>query len=255
MERRGTVSLVGAGPGDPELITLRGLDRLRRADVVLHDRLIAPSLLDEARTGATLVHVGKRAGNHTVPQREIERLLVAHARAGRYVVRLKGGDPFLFGRGGEEMTALLAAGIPCEVVPGVSSALAAPAAAGIPVTHRGLAGTVIIVTGHQAAEGGDADWKWLARCPGTLVILMGLERIEEIRDRLIAGGRSPREPAAAVASATMPEQHLVSAPLHLLPAAVRAAELCPPAVIVVGAVAAFAGSLSAILPRPLAAAV
>src|SRR5689334_3861611 len=169
----GLVSLVGAGPGDPELITVRGLTRLRAAETLVYDRLVDPRLVAEAPADAERVFVGKAAGYAALEQDDIETLMIARARAGRRVVRLKGGDPFVFGRGGEEVEALVAAGVPVEVVPGITSAIAAPASAGIPVTHRGLASSVTIVTGHDAPDktGNAVDWDWLAASQGTLVIL------------------------------------------------------------------------------------
>src|SRR5437588_5460621 len=178
MRRVGIVSLVGAGPGAPELLPLRAMRCLQRAEVVVYDRLIDPRILDHAPARAQRIFVGKAAGRASMSQRDIEAVLIEHALEGRDVVRLKGGDPFLFGRGGEEVEALTAAGIPYDVVPGVSSALAVPASAGIPVTHRRLASSVTVITGHEDPEKFESsiDWAWAARAPGTLVILMGLER-------------------------------------------------------------------------------
>ncbi len=176
--RVGTVALVGAGPGDPGLMTVRGLELLRRAQVVVYDRLVDPRLLDEAPR-ARRIFAGKASGHHALPQEQINALLILHARRGRRVVRLKGGDPFVFGRGGEEAEALAGARIPFEVVPGVSSALAAPAYAGIPVTHRGVASSFTVVTGHGSApgQGSSVDWARLARASDTLVVLMGVESL------------------------------------------------------------------------------
>jgi uroporphyrin-III C-methyltransferase len=243
--RRGKAYLVGAGPGRADLITVRGLNLLRKADVVIYDRLIARELLDEIRPGAERIFVGKESGHHTLPQTEINALLVARVRLGKQVVRLKGGDPFVFGRGGEEAQALAEAGLPFEIVPGVSSAVAVPAYAGIPVTQRGLSSAFAVVTGHEldgkAAPG--ADWDALARMP-TLVILMGVERIEGIAARLIAAGRSATTPAAAISQGATDHQRVVTATLAELPAALAAAQLPAPAVIVVGEVAALAGQLA-----------
>lgn len=232
----GSVSIVGAGPGDPELITVRGLARVRAADVLVYDRLVAPELIAEAPAGAERVFVGKARGFAALDQRGIEALLIARAGAGKHVVRLKGGDPYLFGRGGEEAAALAAAGIPVEVVPGVSSALAVPASAGIPVTHRELASSLTVVTGHEdpAKPESALDWDWLAASTGTLVILMGLSQLPRIRDRLIAGGRAAETPAAAIASGTLPDQRVVTASLADLPEAVAAAQLAAPALVIVG---------------------
>lgn len=241
MRAGGTVSLVGAGPGDPELITLRGLRRLRSADVVVYDRLIDPRLLEEVPARAERIFVGKARGLAALDQRAIEAIMVERARAGKRVVRLKGGDPFVFGRGGEEIEALVAAGVACEVVPGITSAVAVPAGAGIPVTHRELSSALTVVTGHEdpAKSSTSVDWDWLARGSGTLVVLMGLERLESICNRLIAGGRSPRTPAAVISAGTMPQQRTVVAPLADLAGTVEAADLPSPAIIVVGDVVRF----------------
>src|SRR5262245_28171318 len=180
--RPGVVYLVGAGPGDPGLMTVRSLELLASAEVVLHDRLIPPGALDGTRQDAELVDVGKRPGSAETPQREIEELMTERARAGRSVVRLKGGDPFVFGRGGEEAEALAAAGVPFEVVPGVTAGVAAPAYAGIPLTHRADASAVAFVTGHEdpAKDDSGLDWDALARFPGTLVLYMGVRRLPEV---------------------------------------------------------------------------
>src|SRR5215212_9514747 len=233
---RGRVSIVGAGPGDPELITVRALVRIRSAEVLVYDRLVDPALIDEAPPTAERVFAGKARGFAALEQHEIEALLIARALAGKHVVRLKGGDPYIFGRGGEEVATLVAAGIPVEVVPGVSSALAVPASAGIPVTHRDLSSSLTIVTGHEDPAKPEAavDWDWLAGSNGTLVILMGLSQLPGIRDRLIAGGRSPETPAAAIAGGTRPDQRVVTASLADLPEVVAAAQLVAPALIVVG---------------------
>lgn len=242
--RRGKAFLVGAGPGRADLITVRGLQLLHRADVVIYDRLIAQELLDEIRPGAECIFVGKESGRHTLSQEEINGLLVSRVRLGKQVVRLKGGDPFVFGRGGEEAAALAAAGLPFEIVPGVSSAISVPAFAGIPLTHRGVSNTFAVVTGHaQAGAPDSADWEALARMP-TLVILMGLERIDAIVERLLAAGRSAETPAAAIGWGTTDRQQVVAAALRDLPGAVAAAALPAPAVIVVGEVAALRDQLA-----------
>jgi uroporphyrin-III C-methyltransferase len=225
------VSLVGAGPGDPELLTLRALRRLQTAEAVVHDRLVSAEVLEYAHPAAERFDVGKAPGGRGRTQDEINELLVQLGRLGRRVVRLKGGDPFVFGRGGEEALALARAGVAFEVVPGISAALAAPAAAGIPVTHRGLSGSVTVVNGHDAEQ---HDWSALARSGGTLVFLMAVEHLEEIVDRLLSGGRAADEPAAVVQWATTPKQRFLSAPLASIAAATRAAGLEPPAVLVVG---------------------
>jgi uroporphyrinogen III methyltransferase/synthase len=231
-----TVYLVGAGPGDPGLLTRRGAELLARADVVVYDRLAHPSLLDLAPAGAERVAAGKAPGRAELTQDEINRVLVEHGRSGATVVRLKGGDPFVFGRGGEEAEALAAAGVPFEVVPGVTSAIAAPAYAGIPVTHRGLSTHFTVVTGHEdpTKDHADVDWDALARAGGTLVILMGAGRVGEIAKRLVAGGRDPATPVAAVRNGTRPDQQTVRATL----ATIADAGVQPPAAIVVGPVAA-----------------
>ena len=232
----GTVLLVGAGPGDPGLLTRAGEAALRLADVVLHDALANDALLVLA-PGAEKVFVGKRSGAAPVPQEETNALLVAHARAGRRVVRLKGGDPFVFGRGGEEALACAAAGVPCRVIPGVTSAFAAPAAAGIPVTHRGVSKGVLVLHGRSGEE---QDWGAAARAAGTIVVLMGVERVEEICARLLEAGRPASEPAALVAQGTLPAQVVVAATLGTLAAAVQEAGSPTPGVLVFGAVGAVA---------------
>jgi uroporphyrinogen III methyltransferase/synthase len=231
-----TVYLVGAGPGDPGLFTRRGEELLRAADVVVHDRLGTAQLLPLARVGARLIDVGKAAGRAAMTQDEINALLVDEGRSGGCVVRLKGGDPFVFGRGGEEAEALRGAGIAYEVVPGVTSAIAAPSYAGIPVTHRGLSTSVTIVTGHEDPAKGtfDTDWDALGRAGGTLVILMGAGHLAQIAERLIASGRAADTPVAAVRWGTTPEQHTVRTTL----AAAAKAGIEAPSAIVVGPVAA-----------------
>jgi uroporphyrinogen III methyltransferase / synthase len=231
-----TVYLVGAGPGDPGLITLRGADLLRRADVVVYDRLVHPSLVELAPSGAARVYVGKAPGDAEIDQGAINDLLVDRGRDTDTVVRLKGGDPFVFGRGGEEAEALAAAGVPFEVVPGITSAVAAPAYAGVPVTHRGRSTHFTVVTGHEdpEKEGSGVDWAGLARAGGTLVILMGAGRVAEIADRLVAGGLAPDTPVAAVRHGTRTDQQTVRATL----ATVAGAGVHAPAAIVVGEVAA-----------------
>jgi uroporphyrin-III C-methyltransferase len=242
--RRTCVSFVGAGPGDPELITVRGARALAMADVVVYDRLVAPSLLDLAPPEAERIYVGKEPGRAAVPQREIERLLVDHALAGAIVVRLKGGDPFVFGRGSEEVAACTAAGIPCDVVPGVSSAMAAPAAAGIPVTHRGVARSFAVVTGSTAHD----DEVDLSRVAGadTLVVLMAAGRLARTCADLIAAGRPADQPAAIVQWAWTPDQRSVLGTLADLPLLAEAASIGPPATLVVGEVATLPGELEPI---------
>jgi uroporphyrinogen III methyltransferase/synthase len=230
-----TVYLVGAGPGDPGLLTVRGAELLARAEVVVFDRLAHPSLLDLAPASAARIDVGKAPGRVAMDQDGINATLVEHGLAGRRVVRLKGGDPFVFGRGGEEAEALIDAGVPFEVVPGITSAIAAPAYAGIPVTHRGLSTHVTIVTGHEDPAKGttDTDWPALARAGGTLVILMGAGRLESIVDLLIANGRPPDTPVAAVRWGTRAEQSTTRATLSTI----TALGVASPSAIVVGPVA------------------
>ncbi|MDP9350576.1 MAG: uroporphyrinogen-III C-methyltransferase [Chloroflexota bacterium] len=235
---RGFVSLVGAGPGDPELLTLRALKRLRQAEAVVYDRLIAPELLDHCPPTAERHDVGKIPGRHGHGrQEEINSLLVSLGEAGKRVVRLKGGDPFVFGRGGEEALALAEAGVPFETVPGVSSALAAPAAAGIPVTHRGLSTSVTIATGHPRTGGPEDaghDWAALAAMRGTLVFLMAVENLEHITGRLLDHGRPTDEPAALVRWGTTSQQTVLTASLGRIATVAREREIQPPAVLVVG---------------------
>jgi len=243
-----TVYLVGAGPGDPGLITRRGAEVLSRADVVVYDRLVAPALLELAPPGARRIDVGKAPGDDTAArQARINAVLVEEGAAGRTVVRLKGGDPFVFGRGGEEALALRQAGVAFEVVPGVTSAFAAPAYAGVPVTHRGLASSVTVVTGNvvDPAAGG-VDWASLARVGGTIVVLMGIERRAEVAARLIEGGRAADTPVVIVHRGSMPDQHVVRTTLGAL----GSAPLDAPATIVVGAVAGL--DLEWFAPGPLA---
>jgi uroporphyrinogen III methyltransferase/synthase len=236
---RGTVALVGAGPGDPGLITVRGLQLLRRAQVVVYDRLVHPSLLDEAPR-ARRVFAGKASGHHTLPQEQITALLILHARRGRRVVRLKGGDPFVFGRGGEEAEALARAGIRFEVVPGVSSAVAVPAYAGIPLTHRGVASSFAVVTGHEEVDKRRAsvDWARLARSVDTLVVLMGVTSLPRIAATLIAHGRAASTPVALVRWGTTELQETVTGTLADIARRAARARLEPPVVIVIGDVVA-----------------
>ncbi|HET6318189.1 MAG TPA: siroheme synthase CysG [Chloroflexota bacterium] len=238
---RALVSLVGAGPGDPELLTLRALRRLRAADAVVHDRLVSDAVLQFAAPHAVRYDVGKAAGGAGTDQRDIETLLVSLARRGQRVVRLKGGDPFVFGRGGEEALALARAGIAYEIVPGVSAALAAPAAAGIPVTHRDLSPSVTIATGQTRQS---HDWQALAHSAGTLVFLMAVERLDSIAQRLLEHGRAADEPAAIVQWATTPRQQTVVATLGGIVQAARGADIEPPAVLVVGPTAALSTQLA-----------
>jgi uroporphyrinogen III methyltransferase/synthase len=251
--RPGVVYLVGAGPGDPGLITARALELIASADVILHDRLIVPEALAGARDDAELLYVGKEPGDDSVSQEEIEQRLIAEARANRSVVRLKGGDPFVFGRGGEEAEALAAADVPFEVVPGVTAGVAAPAYAGIPVTHREDASAVAFVTGHEDPDKAESglDWNALARFPGTLVLYMGVKRLPEIVAALTDAGRDPAEPAAAVERGTLPGQRAVTATLAELPQAVAEADLRPPSILLFGPAAARREAIEWLERRPL----
>lgn len=239
-KKTGCVYLVGAGCGEADLITVRGLSLLRRCDTAVYDDLIAAELLEELPPGAESIYVGKRSGKHALPQEEICALLAAKAGEGRVVVRLKGGDPFVFGRGGEEALALQAAGIPWEAVPGISSAIAIPGQAGIPVTHRGLSQSVHIVTAHTAhtPDGLPEGLDGLAGQSGTLVLLMGLERLERIAGRLIQAGMSPDTPAAVLSGGNAPRPAAVRGTLADIAPRCRTAGVLPPAVIVVGGSAA-----------------
>jgi len=237
--RPGKVWLVGAGPGDPELLTLKAVRVLGSADVVVHDRLVSAEILELAPAGARRLYVGKRKARHALPQDDINALLVGLAREGLSVVRLKGGDPFLFGRGGEEVLACRAAAIPCEVVPGVSAALSAAAGAGAPLTHRGLAQAVTFVTGHAQTSGApDLDWAALA-CPNqTVVVYMGLSTAPMIAERLIAAGRAPTTPVAIVENASHAAERRVVTTLRGLCEAV--ADFEGPAILIIGEVSALA---------------
>jgi uroporphyrinogen III methyltransferase/synthase len=255
----GRVYLVGAGPGDPGLLTVRAVELIAAADVVLYDRLIPTAALDGARADAELVFVGKEGGGPSVPQERTQELMIERARGGRTVVRLKGGDPFVFGRGGEEALALLAAGIPFEVVPGVTAGVAASAYAGIPVTHRGLARAVALVTGQTRGDAvaneeddyEEIDWRALAKFPGTLVLYMGVRRLEEIAASLIDAGRPGSQPAAVVEAGTLPRQRTVTGTLATIAQIARDAGIRAPAITVVGPVAALAEQLAWLPERPL----
>lgn len=249
----GRVSLVGAGPGDPGLITLAAVETLAQAEVVVYDRLVNPQLVELAPAAAERVFVGKSPKGHTMSQDEINALLVARGREGRRVVRLKGGDPFVFGRGGEEGEALHAADVPFEVIPGITSAIAAPAYAGIPVTHRGLAASVAFVTGHEdptKAER-DVDWEKLATAVDTLVLLMGVGQLPQIIERLIAAGRDAATPAALIEWGTLPRQRTVVATLGDIVAKAAEAGIGSPAVAVVGDVVRMREALRWFDKRPL----
>ena len=239
MEKQGKVWLVGAGPSDPGLLTLKGKQLLEQAQVVVYDALVSAAILAMIPNDAELIYVGKRAGNHPVPQHQINQILLAKAQEGKRVVRLKGGDPFLFGRGGEELELLAAHHIPFEVVPGITSALAVPAYNGIPVTHRDYCSSVHIITAHSK-KGGELKINFPALCAleGTLVFLMGVESCPALCAGLLEAGKEPRTPAAAVYRGTTPAQRTVRSTLAELPRAVEDAGLAAPAVLVIGPVAA-----------------
>jgi uroporphyrinogen III methyltransferase / synthase len=251
--RAGVVYLVGAGPGDPGLMTARSLELIAAADSIYYDRLIPDGALDGARENTELIYVGKQPGVPSVPQDEIGERLIEAAKAGRSVVRLKGGDPFVFGRGGEEGEALRAAGVEFEVVPGVTAGVAATAYAGIPVTHRDDASAVAFVTGHEDPEKVETalDWPALAAFPGTLVFYMGVKRLSENAASLIAGGRDPEQPAAAIERGTWPGQRTVIATLGTIAASVEREAIKAPALIVIGDVAARREDLHWLERRPL----
>jgi uroporphyrin-III C-methyltransferase len=236
------VSIVGAGPGDPDLISVKGLQRLRQADVVLHDRLVHPQLLEEARADANVIDVGKRRGREDERQVEIHRLMISHALEGDTVCRLKGGDGFIFGRGGEEIEALLKAQIPFEVIPGISSVIAGPAAAGIPLTHRDYTHGFLVIAGSRSVDFSAAEWesaRVLLKGGGTVVILMGLERIEEIAKHLVSEGCKPQTPAAVVVKATWPDEEIWFGTI----ATMSKRSPKSPAMIVLGDVVRFARTL------------
>src|SRR5436305_248991 len=236
--KRGKVYLVGAGPDDPDLMTCKGLRCLREADVVLYDRLVNAALLAEAHAGATLVFVGKGPNRHTLPQKDINMLLITYAQQGNVVVRLKGGDPFIFGRGGEEAQALAEVGIPFEIVPGVSSAVAVPAYAGIPVTHRDYASSFTIVTGHEGMthDSPPVNWEALAALGGTIVVLMGVKGLPHFTERLIAGGLDPATPAAVIEQGTTQQQRTVTGTLATIAEIAADANIGAPALTIIGSV-------------------
>ena len=241
----GKVYLVGAGPGDPGLITVKGLKCLKKADVVVYDRLVDETILNEAREAAEKIYVGKAANHHTLDQEAINQLLIEKAREGKTVVRLKGGDPFVLGRGGEEAETLSANKIRFEVVPGVSSAVAVPAYAGIPVTHRGVASSFTVVTGHKASgkEARNIAWDKLAEATDTLVILMGMGNLAHVIDQLIKSNRPSSTPVAVITHGTTQRQRCVIGTLDNIAERVRSEGLEPPSVIVVGDVVRFRESL------------
>jgi uroporphyrinogen III methyltransferase/synthase len=234
--KQGKVYLVGAGPGDPGLMTVKGLDRLRHADVVIYDRLVDESILKEIRADAEKIYVGKASSHHTLEQEVINHLLIQKAREGKAVVRLKGGDPFVLGRGGEEAEALAENHIPFEVVPGVSSAVAVPAYAGIPVTHRGIASSFTVVTGHKAFEKGKSHIAWdkLSASTDTLVVLMGIGNLSFVVNQLIRNHKSPSTPVAVITHGTTGRQRCVTGTLQDIIEKVKSENLQPPSVVVVG---------------------
>ncbi len=239
--KQGTVYLVGAGPGDPGLMTVKGLDCLRHADVVIYDRLVDESILKEARPDAEKIYVGKASTYHTLEQEMINHLLTQKAREGKMVVRLKGGDPFVLGRGGEEAEALVENHTPFEVVPGVSSAVAVPAYAGIPVTHRGVASSFTVVTGHKASEKSEPHIAWdkLAASADTIVILMGIGNLPHVVDQLIRNNKPVSTPVAVITHGTTGRQRCVMGTLEDIIQKVKSEKLQPPSVVVVGNVVQF----------------
>ncbi len=251
-EQKGLVLIVGAGPGDPGLITLRGVRALMRADVIVYDQLVSAELLQFARKDARLIYVGKKGGDHTIPQREINDLLVLEAKKGLVVARLKGGDPFIFGRGGEEAEVLVREGIPIEVIPGVTSAISVPAFAGIPLTHREHTSTVAFVTGHEdpTKEKSEIDWEKLSGI-GTLVFLMGVKNLPGITKNLIEGGKAPTTPAALIRQGTTPDQETLTGTLGDIAKKAAREKFTPPAILVVGDVVSLRKKLNWFEDKPL----
>jgi uroporphyrinogen III methyltransferase / synthase len=252
-ERSGRVYLVGAGPGDPSLLTVRAVQLIAQAEVILYDRLIPESALQGARPEAELLFVGKQGGGSSVPQQQIQQLMLDRARRGLSVVRLKGGDPLVFGRGGEEALALTEAGIPFEIVPGITAGVAAGAYAGIPLTYRGRASAVALITGHEdpQKEQTEIDWAALAAFPGTLVFYMGVRALASIAAALIAHGRAPSEPVAVIEKGTLPEQRTVTATLQTIAERAGKARIGAPSVTIVGSVVTLAEQLDWHRARPL----
>ncbi len=252
LEKTGKVYIIGAGPGDPGLITVKGLRCLKEADAIIYDHLVNPEIIDHAKASARLIYAGKKGGAHTLPQDEINRLLVEEASRGNIVARVKGGDPFIFGRGGEEAEVLAGAGIPFEVVPGVTSAIAVPAYAGIPLTHRGYTSTVAFITGHEdpTKEHSDIDWKTLSGI-GTLVFLMGVKNLAQIAGSLIEHGKDAHTPAALIRWGTTEDQETLTAALQDIAAKAEERRFSPPSILVVGDVVGLREALSWFEKRPL----
>ncbi len=252
-ERAGKVYLVGAGPGDPGLLTLRGRELLSRADVVIYDRLASPRIMEFVNPGAEKIYVGKRIGRHVANQQEINDLIVQKAREGKRVVRLKGGDPFIFGRGGEEAQILASRGIAFEIVPGVTSAIAVPAYAGIPLTHRSFTASVAFITGHRRFDTSEApvDWEGLAKGVGTLVFLMGMSNLPNITENLIRFGRNPETPVAVIRWGTTPLQESIVGTLADIAGKVKESGFKPPAIIVVGDVCSVRDDINWFERQPL----
>src|SRR3989338_6228613 len=251
---KGKVYLTGAGSGDPRLITLKAIERLKKAEVVIYDRLVNPELLKYAPKGAEIIYAGKSSKKHSrVTQDEINRLIVKKAKEGKTVVRLKGGDPFLFGRGGEEALELAKNNIPFEIIPGVSSAIAVPAYPGIPLTHREFTSSVGIFTGHEdpAKENSRIDWEKISTGLGTLVFLMGVEKLEPIVKNLLKSGRSPSSPCALIQNGTLPGQKTVSTTLDKIIKAARAFRFQPPSILIVGEVVSLRKKLNWLETKPL----
>ena len=253
MKHTGTVHLVGAGPGDAGLLTLRGAELLGRADVVVYDALVNPDLLRLAPKTAEMIYGGKRSRDHAIPQEDLNQLLVAKAKEGKTVVRLKGGDPYIFGRGGEEAEELAEAGVPFEVVPGISSTVAAPNYAGIPLTHRDFCSTYQVITGHEDPTKPDSglDWAQIARMPGTKVVLMGVERIRQIAAELVANGMTAKTPVAMVRWGTTGRQKTITGTLATIADVVDAEKFTAPAVTIIGDVVSLRKKLNWFERRPL----
>ena len=248
-ERPGRVSLVGAGPGAADLLTVRALNALRDADVVLYDKLVSADVLALARPGARMIDVGKRCGRHAMSQAAINALIGRHAKAGGHVVRLKGGDPFIFGRGGEELDSLRAAGVETEVIPGITAALATAARLGIPLTHRGVARSLHLITAHGADDRlPEHDWSALARAGGTLAVYMGVRTLPLLAARLVAAGMAPSTPAIAVENASLPSERRLRADLSEIAAAVSEAAVDGPMLVLIGPVVALADTQQAAAP-------